>query len=442
MADAGQHQQQVDSDSGTPQRKRIAVACGRCRKRKIRCSGDPGGGQPCTNCKNAGAEPCQFLRVASREAPFRTDAPDFGYSVGDARLYASRATAGMGYVPELSHLEYRGAPGPFSSHAYTPAPKAGYYAYPSPYVGEPYEQYDHGGIPPVPSQSVLNPDTEVGMTMSHQGWPVSSAGARTKQPAPPPPPPPPPAFGSIYTMDNTTDPRPYSPYSNHGSSFPSFSNVAASLPASSPVDRLLPNPTGTRSSTLPYPVTGAGSTTSASSLADVTTASYGASGFDATSAYSSSSRGNGPDPYQVSNQPESLFSPETRDTLSSNGPGYPHADFGATATYTSSDSRRDSGPVSNNNGGGGSSNSSSTGNSSSSAAAYAPAESAHEATPHGVTTHHHHHHHHQLSHAAGGASHSVNGTVTGGTAASSHSSYPGHGQGHVESRQRAVSSRH
>lgn len=37
--------------------------CGRCRKRKIRCSGDAGTGQPCTNCKNSGNEQCQFLRV-------------------------------------------------------------------------------------------------------------------------------------------------------------------------------------------------------------------------------------------------------------------------------------------------------------------------------------------------------------------------------------------
>lgn len=37
--------------------------CLRCRKRKIRCTGDSGNGQPCLNCKNAGHEPCQFLRV-------------------------------------------------------------------------------------------------------------------------------------------------------------------------------------------------------------------------------------------------------------------------------------------------------------------------------------------------------------------------------------------
>lgn len=69
-------------EESAPPRKRIAVAvsstvaissskpadqaskCQRCRKRKIRCSGDPGNGQPCSNCKNAGTEPCLFLRAS------------------------------------------------------------------------------------------------------------------------------------------------------------------------------------------------------------------------------------------------------------------------------------------------------------------------------------------------------------------------------------------
>jgi hypothetical protein len=45
--------------------------CGRCRKRKIRCSGDLGTGMPCTNCKSAGHEHCQFLRVSPLILRFR-----------------------------------------------------------------------------------------------------------------------------------------------------------------------------------------------------------------------------------------------------------------------------------------------------------------------------------------------------------------------------------
>lgn len=40
------------------------LQCGRCRKRKIRCSGD-NDGLGCGNCKAASVEPggCKFLRV-------------------------------------------------------------------------------------------------------------------------------------------------------------------------------------------------------------------------------------------------------------------------------------------------------------------------------------------------------------------------------------------
>lgn len=44
----------------------IVLQCVRCRKRKIRCSGEPGNGQGCDNCKNASLGlACQFLRVQS-----------------------------------------------------------------------------------------------------------------------------------------------------------------------------------------------------------------------------------------------------------------------------------------------------------------------------------------------------------------------------------------
>ena len=45
------------------------LKCMRCRKRKIRCSGDPGQGMPCNNCKNAGSEQCRFLRVSPPTHP-------------------------------------------------------------------------------------------------------------------------------------------------------------------------------------------------------------------------------------------------------------------------------------------------------------------------------------------------------------------------------------
>ncbi|KAF5716002.1 transcriptional regulatory [Fusarium globosum] len=85
-------------DDVTPQRKRIAVACGRCRKRKIRCSGDAGNGESCTNCKNAGHEPCQFLRVASHEASI-VKSEGFTYSLEASRQYQARGSSAIPSLP-------------------------------------------------------------------------------------------------------------------------------------------------------------------------------------------------------------------------------------------------------------------------------------------------------------------------------------------------------
>ncbi|KAI9162936.1 transcriptional regulatory protein [Paramyrothecium foliicola] len=88
---------EVADDSSSAQRKRIAVACGRCRKRKIRCSGDDGSGQPCTNCKNAGFEPCQFLRVSSQEAPMRGEG--YPYTVDPTRQAHTRGAPVSSSLP-------------------------------------------------------------------------------------------------------------------------------------------------------------------------------------------------------------------------------------------------------------------------------------------------------------------------------------------------------
>ncbi|GAB1315292.1 hypothetical protein MFIFM68171_05502 [Madurella fahalii] len=319
---------QLDSDS-TPQRKRIAVACGRCRKRKIRCSGDTGQGQPCSNCKNAGVEPCQFLRVLSREAPMRNEPGDFNYNVGDARLYATRTPAGTGlqYAHDLPTLgsndvlaSYRGE----STYSYTPATKAYYPGMPA--YGAPYG--DEFEFPIAVPQPVLGHEP-VGMLPGQ--W---SSGARAK----------PPSFGGMY-MDTDGS---YSAYSSPSlvhraphtagsdtTNF-SFSGVAASLPLpSAPAsDRLLPNPTA-RSSTLPYPASVKAPTTppasAANTLADVATAATYASGFDTpglpytsqstssslASQHSSSSRGNSGG-YTVG---EAIFGEQER-SLQSQGPAF------------------------------------------------------------------------------------------------------------------------
>ncbi|RNJ57448.1 hypothetical protein D7B24_006061 [Verticillium nonalfalfae] len=93
------NEREADSDT-TPPRKRIAVACTRCRKRKIRCSGDPGDGLPCHNCKNAGAEPCQFLRVASQETTIIQTDRGFAYDIDTARAYQVRGIIPSAFPPQ------------------------------------------------------------------------------------------------------------------------------------------------------------------------------------------------------------------------------------------------------------------------------------------------------------------------------------------------------
>ncbi|UKZ48374.1 hypothetical protein TrVGV298_002597 [Trichoderma virens] len=117
------------TEESNTQRKRIAVACMRCRKRKIRCTGDSGNGQPCLNCKNAGFEPCQFLRVSSHETHLKNE--QFTYSLEVARNFQARGSSVVSPIPTTTlpspYPEPMGMPsgealpyrnGPASTYAY------------------------------------------------------------------------------------------------------------------------------------------------------------------------------------------------------------------------------------------------------------------------------------------------------------------------------------
>ena len=206
--------------------------------------------------------------------------PDSFYSVGDARMYASRAAVNpnMPYAQDLPNVSspdvapsYRGNTYPY------PASKQYYPAYGPPYTDE----FDYSiGVPPQP---VLSHDP-VGLL------PGSHWAPRAKQPA----------DSGYGNMMMTTEPSPY-PYSGHslvhrpaGSSDASnfsFSGVAASLPSTSSTERLLPNPNPmgrSATATLPVPFPGQGGATSktpasvttpasTSTLADVAAAAAAAS---------------------------------------------------------------------------------------------------------------------------------------------------------------------
>ncbi|KAK2615061.1 hypothetical protein N8I77_001837 [Diaporthe amygdali] len=232
------------SDESTPPRKRIAVACGRCRKRKIRCSGDPGGGLPCVNCKNAGVEACLFLRVQSQEAPMREDSR-YDYNIDVSRTLAQRSggpiahiSSSMAQYPQEMHLlSSGGIPTSYRSSGYTNMSTKGYYS-----MGTDWgDAYGADGAVgdyslSVPQYQVINNDaSNIVPGYGHWSTRQKSIGQG----------------GSVY-MDSESG-YPYSTGSSAGlvhrpavsvpadSSAYSFSSIAASLPSTGN-ERLLPNP--------------------------------------------------------------------------------------------------------------------------------------------------------------------------------------------------------
>ncbi|KIW19155.1 hypothetical protein PV08_03448 [Exophiala spinifera] len=90
-----------DNRSTGGQRKRVPVACERCRKRKIKCSGNEGDNQSCANCKNAGhGDSCRFLRVSS--ADVGTFGPRGWHSPLRYSPYSVPSTHRHSYVPSSS----------------------------------------------------------------------------------------------------------------------------------------------------------------------------------------------------------------------------------------------------------------------------------------------------------------------------------------------------
>ncbi|CAK1356610.1 hypothetical protein CB0940_12226 [Cercospora beticola] len=90
--------QTQEQDSGTVQsgssRRRIQVACSRCRRHKIKCTGDPGDGSTCSACKSAKEDSCTFRRVGSHEVQLHD-------------LHASSTDIGNGSWNTASYLNRR-----------------------------------------------------------------------------------------------------------------------------------------------------------------------------------------------------------------------------------------------------------------------------------------------------------------------------------------------
>ncbi|KAK5695808.1 hypothetical protein LTR97_008228 [Elasticomyces elasticus] len=80
-------------------RRRIAVACSRCRRRKIKCSGDPLDGSGCQACRASGTDvnACTFDRVGSATVPFNT-----GVEAYPPASSAGSISAGGAYGSEVA----------------------------------------------------------------------------------------------------------------------------------------------------------------------------------------------------------------------------------------------------------------------------------------------------------------------------------------------------
>ncbi|KAL4869672.1 hypothetical protein BDV12DRAFT_185000 [Aspergillus spectabilis] len=113
---------EIEAKGRGPTRRRIPVACQRCRRRKIRCSGDVGDGQGCSNCQSAGVTQCQFLRVNSSVMQTKVQA-----STASGWPYSSNDMASQRLTPYATSVASKigGLPTFFPSHrvpSFTRAP--------------------------------------------------------------------------------------------------------------------------------------------------------------------------------------------------------------------------------------------------------------------------------------------------------------------------------
>ncbi|KAI0543469.1 hypothetical protein F4679DRAFT_590450 [Xylaria curta] len=144
-----------DQEESNEPRKRIPIACGRCRRRKIRCSGDPGNGKQCSSCKSAGHEPCLFLRVSSQETPFKDT--EYTYNVDAARAYGNPRGAAISPISPVTQY----------AHDVTPGDSlAAYRQSPYPYTSKDYYQNMSGWA------STYQDDGSVDYGLSYSSYPI------------------------------------------------------------------------------------------------------------------------------------------------------------------------------------------------------------------------------------------------------------------------------
>ncbi|KAI7514695.1 hypothetical protein KC347_g375 [Hortaea werneckii] len=97
------HDTEPDIAPGTA-RRRISVACSRCRRRKIKCSGNPGDGTGCQACRASGSDvsACHFNRVNSHELSMT------GVEVYPPGSIAGNAPHSTGYASDTGSITATG----------------------------------------------------------------------------------------------------------------------------------------------------------------------------------------------------------------------------------------------------------------------------------------------------------------------------------------------
>ncbi|KAJ5806903.1 hypothetical protein N7474_010495 [Penicillium riverlandense] len=105
---------ELDSKVRNPQRRRVPVACGRCRRRKIKCSGDNGDGHACSNCRSAGNTDCQFLRMKAKTFnemhEMLVTSNEWQYSIGSSIAPSPRLGIYAAHAPGKPTLLSMGSP--------------------------------------------------------------------------------------------------------------------------------------------------------------------------------------------------------------------------------------------------------------------------------------------------------------------------------------------
>ncbi|KAL4784516.1 hypothetical protein BJX76DRAFT_347756 [Aspergillus varians] len=175
-------------------RRRIPLACQRCRRRKIKCSGDAGDGQGCSNCRSTG-NPCHFIRVNSSILQTKTQAstgPGWPYPAND--MASQRPGT---YTPSVSSSKMGGLPETLPNHRIPPFSRTSDYEVapdtPTPYGRPPFGiestvSYDDDSSTPyhiqqsstymLPSSpQVFMPDY-YGLEWDSKGWGTALPGSR------------------------------------------------------------------------------------------------------------------------------------------------------------------------------------------------------------------------------------------------------------------------